>query len=114
MDAARRRWIRRLDRGDRRRRHAPVAGYCSQSARCVAISAQAYLFDRPFFTGGSSTVQIPRSDLGPWELTHRNRAYYYFTLAVLVVVLLLVGHLRRTGIGRAIVGVREKRTRPQR
>ena len=77
------------------------------STLAFAISAQAYLFDRPFFTGGSSSVQVPRSDLGPWELTHKNRAYYYFTLAVLVVVLLLVGHLRRTGIGRAIVGVRE-------
>ena len=77
------------------------------STLAFTISAQAYLFDRPFFTGGSSSVQVPRSDLGPWELTHKNRAYYYFTLAVLVVVLLLVGHLRRTGIGRAIVGVRE-------
>ena len=56
---------------------------------------------------GRSTVQIPRADIGPLELTHKNRAYYYFTLFVLVVVLLLVGHLRRTGIGRMIVGVRE-------
>jgi ABC-type branched-subunit amino acid transport system ATPase component/ABC-type branched-subunit amino acid transport system permease subunit len=77
------------------------------STLAFAIAAQVYIFERPFFTGGRSTVQIPRSDIGPFELTHRNRAYYYFTLFVLVVVLLLVGHLRRTGIGRMIVGVRE-------
>ena len=77
------------------------------STLAFAIAAQVYLFDRPFFTAGRSTVQIPRADIGPLELTHRNRAYYYFVLFVLVVVLLLVGHLRRTGIGRMIVGVRE-------
>jgi ABC-type branched-subunit amino acid transport system ATPase component/ABC-type branched-subunit amino acid transport system permease subunit len=77
------------------------------STLAFAIAAQVYLFDRPFFTGGRSTVQIPRADIGPLELTHKNRAFYYFTLIVLVVVLLLVGHLRRTGVGRMIVGVRE-------
>jgi ABC-type branched-subunit amino acid transport system ATPase component/ABC-type branched-subunit amino acid transport system permease subunit len=77
------------------------------STLAFAIAAQAYLFDRPFFTGGRSTVQVPRADVGPFELTHKNRAYYYFALFLLVAVLLLVGHLRRTGIGRIIVGVRE-------
>ena len=77
------------------------------STLAFAIVAQVYLFDRPFFTAGRSTVQIPRADIGPLELTHKNRAYYYFVLFVLVVVLLLVGHLRRTGVGRMIIGVRE-------
>ena len=77
------------------------------STLAFAIAAQVYLFNRPFFTAGFSTVQIPRVDIGPLELTHRNRAYYYFVLIVLVVVLILVGHLKRTGIGRMIVGVRE-------
>jgi ABC-type branched-subunit amino acid transport system ATPase component/ABC-type branched-subunit amino acid transport system permease subunit len=77
------------------------------STLAFAIAAQVYIFQRPFFTAGFSTIQIPRTDIGPLELTHRNRAYYYFVLIVLVLVLLLVGHLKRTGIGRAIVGVRE-------
>ena len=47
------------------------------------------------------------ANLGPVDLAHLNRSYYYFTLAALVVVLLVVGHLRRTGIGRTIIGVRE-------
>jgi ABC-type branched-subunit amino acid transport system ATPase component/ABC-type branched-subunit amino acid transport system permease subunit len=77
------------------------------STLAFAIAAQAYVFRRPFFTGGRSTVQLPRADLGPFELTHRNRAYYYLVLLVLVVVLLALGHLRRSGVGRMIVGVRE-------
>ncbi len=77
------------------------------STLAFAIAAQAYIFSRPIFTAGSTTIEIPRADLGPLELTHRNRAYYYFVLFVLVLVLVLVGHLKRTGIGRMIVGVRE-------
>jgi ABC-type branched-subunit amino acid transport system ATPase component/ABC-type branched-subunit amino acid transport system permease subunit len=77
------------------------------STLAFAIAAQAYLFNRTFFTAGSTTVQIPRTDILFLELTHRNRAYYYFCLIMLIVVLVLVGHLKRTGIGRMIVGVRE-------
>jgi ABC-type branched-subunit amino acid transport system ATPase component/ABC-type branched-subunit amino acid transport system permease subunit len=79
------------------------------STMAFAIAAQSYIFARPIFsvTPGSLTVQLPRGHLGPIDLAHLNRAYYYFTLAVLVVVLLLVGHLRRTGVGRSIIGVRE-------
>ena len=54
------------------------------STLAFAIAAQVYLFQRPFFTAGFSTVQIPRVDIGPLELTHRNRAYYFFVLIVLV------------------------------
>jgi ABC-type branched-subunit amino acid transport system ATPase component/ABC-type branched-subunit amino acid transport system permease subunit len=77
------------------------------STLAFAIAAQAYLFNRTFFTAGSTTISIPRSDVLFLELTHRNRAYYYFCLFMLVIVLVLVGHLKRTGIGRMIVGVRE-------
>ncbi len=79
------------------------------STMAFAIAAQAYIFARPIFSGttDSLTVQLPRGSLGPVDLAHLNRAYYYFTLAALVIVLAAVGHLRRTGIGRAIIGVRE-------
>ena len=72
-----------------------------------AIACNFYLFYRPFFTGGRSTVEFPRSDLGPIEFTNNNRAYYYFVLTVTTLCLLAVGRLRRRGTGRTIIGVRE-------
>jgi ABC-type branched-subunit amino acid transport system ATPase component/ABC-type branched-subunit amino acid transport system permease subunit len=79
------------------------------STMAFAIAAQTYLFGRPIFTGqeGALTVNFSRGKLGPLDLAHLNRNYYYFVLACLVLVLVVAGHLRRTGIGRAIIGVRE-------
>ena len=79
------------------------------STMAFAIAAEVYIFPRPILVGleGSTSGEFDRGKLGPVDLTLHNRAYYYFALGVLVLVLLLVGHLRRTGIGRAIVGVRE-------
>ena len=79
------------------------------STMAFAIAAEAYVFPRPLFVGteGSTNGEVDRGKLGPLDLTLHNRAYYFFVLGTLVVVLLLIGHLRRTGVGRAIVGVRE-------
>ncbi len=79
------------------------------STMAFAIAAEVYIFPRPILVGleGTTTGEVVRGKIGPVDLTIHNRAYYYFALGTLVIVLLLVGHLRRTGIGRAIVGVRE-------
>jgi ABC-type branched-subunit amino acid transport system ATPase component/ABC-type branched-subunit amino acid transport system permease subunit len=79
------------------------------STLAFAIAAEHYIFGRKVFTGseGALTVTFERGNLGPFDLTHRNRGYYYFVLAILVIVLLVAGHIRRTGIGRMIIGVRE-------
>jgi ABC-type branched-subunit amino acid transport system ATPase component len=60
-----------------------------------------------FFSLGQETVQLPRGNIGPFNVNLNNRGYYYGTLIVLAVVLVLLGRLRRSGIGRTIVGVRE-------
>ena len=79
------------------------------STLAFAIDAEQYIFAQPLFAGsaGALTVDLPRGKIGPLDLASYNRNYYYFTLASLVIVLVLVGHLRRSGIGRAIIGVRE-------
>jgi ABC-type branched-subunit amino acid transport system ATPase component/ABC-type branched-subunit amino acid transport system permease subunit len=79
------------------------------STMAFAIAAESYLFGRQIFTGsaGALTVTFPRGKLGPVDLAHLNRNYYYFVLALLCIVLAMAGHLRRTGIGRTIIGVRE-------
>jgi ABC-type branched-subunit amino acid transport system ATPase component/ABC-type branched-subunit amino acid transport system permease subunit len=78
------------------------------STMAFAIAAQLYIFQRPILDpDGINLVTLSRGKLGPVDLTYRNRAYYWFVLGVLVVVLVFVGHLRRTGVGRSIIGVRE-------
>ncbi len=79
------------------------------STLAFAIAAQNYIFGRSIFTGseGALTVSFPRGKLAGVDLAHLNRTYYYFVLLCLVIVLAVAGHLRRTGIGRTIIGVRE-------
>jgi len=77
------------------------------STLSFAIAAQAYIFRRPILSLGQTTVRLPRSALGPFNLPHRNRAYYFFVLVILVVFLAVLSRLRRSGIGRSIIGVRE-------
>jgi ABC-type branched-subunit amino acid transport system ATPase component/ABC-type branched-subunit amino acid transport system permease subunit len=77
------------------------------STLAFAIATQAYIFRRPIMSLGFSTVRLPREPLGPFDITEKNRAYYYLTLAITVVLFLVIGHLRRSGIGRVIIGVRE-------
>jgi len=77
------------------------------STLAFAIAAQAYIFRRPILSKGESIVRVPRSRIGPFDLRSYNRGYYYATLIVLSVVLLIVGRLRRSGVGRTIIGVRE-------
>ena len=77
------------------------------STLAFAIAAQDYIFARPIFSLDGTTAQLPRSSIGPFDLNLNNRAYYYGTLVVLVVVLVVLGRLRRSGVGRTIIGVRE-------
>ncbi len=72
-----------------------------------ALAAQQYFWRRPFLSGGrGSTVSLPRAHLGPIDLSSQ-RNYYYLALAVTVLAALGVAHLRRTGVGRTMIAVRE-------
>jgi ABC-type branched-subunit amino acid transport system ATPase component/ABC-type branched-subunit amino acid transport system permease subunit len=79
------------------------------STMAFSIAATEYIFPRPFFvqTEDNPDATLNRGHFGPFDLSLNNRGWYYFTLVVLVLVLILVGHLRRTGIGRTIIAVRE-------
>ena len=52
------------------------------STLAFAIAAGEYLFHRPIFSGEefAGTVELPRGHVGPFDLTVRNRAYYYAVL----------------------------------
>ncbi|MGA0066408.1 MAG: ABC transporter permease subunit [Candidatus Nanopelagicales bacterium] len=72
-----------------------------------ALAAQQYLWRTSFFSGGNaSSVTLPRGKIGPIDLSSQ-RTYYWFSLALLAVTVLLVARLRRSGIGRIIIAVRD-------
>jgi len=77
-----------------------------------AVAAAAWLFDQDFFTGGAGFLQPaskPVLDIGPvcinFEASRRN--YYFLCLLSLAVVAVVVARLRRTGIGRSWMAVRD-------
>ena len=74
----------------------------------LALLGQQFLWRRPFFSGGSYTVSLPRTT-GPVDLAEQ-RTYYFFSLSALVVVIVLVARMRATGVGRRWLAVRDNST----
>ena len=72
-----------------------------------ALAAQVYLFRRDVLDDGQgAAVAFDRGSVGWWEL-ESERDFYFFCLASFVVMLVIVARLRRSGIGRAIIAVRD-------
>ncbi len=73
----------------------------------LALASSLYIFRRPFFSDGyANTVPFLRGDILGIDLKSQ-RAYYYFSLAILAVVLLVLSRLRRSGVGRGTIAVRD-------
>ncbi len=72
-----------------------------------AVSAEKFFFRRPFLSGDSTTSSLlERASIGPIDLASQ-RSFYYLALAALVLGVLFVARLRRSGIGRRIIATRE-------
>lgn len=72
-----------------------------------ALACQQYLFARPFFTAGfSSSVPFERGDVFGVDL-QSQRSWFVVVLGSLVVVVALLGRLRRMGPGRTTIAVRD-------
>jgi ABC-type branched-subunit amino acid transport system ATPase component/ABC-type branched-subunit amino acid transport system permease subunit len=71
-----------------------------------AVAANAWIFNQSWFLGDRTLANLPRGALGPFSLGSQ-RAYYYLCLVVVSLVAVAVGRLRRTGVGRAIIAVRD-------
>ena len=77
-----------------------------------AVASATWLFLQDFFTGGTTyprPADKPVLDIGPiyidFEASRKN--YYFLCLASLAVVAAVVARLRRTGIGRSWIAVRD-------
>ena len=77
------------------------------STFAFGVAAQQYLYRRPVFSDGNSvSVPLPRGTLFGLDLSSQ-RTYYYVVLVVLAVTLVVVARLRRSGIGRTTIAVRD-------
>ena len=81
--------------------------YLAVTTFVFALAAQQYLYRRPFFTGGNtSSVSFRRGELFGLDLKSQ-KTYYYVCLALLLIVVVIVSRLRRSGVGRTIIAVRD-------
>jgi ABC-type branched-subunit amino acid transport system ATPase component/ABC-type branched-subunit amino acid transport system permease subunit len=80
--------------------------YLAVTTLAFAVAARGWLLGSHVFTEGQSTVAVPRTKVGPFDL-HSQRTYYYLCLVALVAVVAAVTRLRRSGIGRTLIAVRE-------
>jgi ABC-type branched-subunit amino acid transport system ATPase component/ABC-type branched-subunit amino acid transport system permease subunit len=72
-----------------------------------AVAAQQYFYNLSFLNGNSQQSELfSRGDLLGLSLSS-ERTYYYVVLAVLVIVLAITSRLRRSGIGRTMIAVRD-------
>ena len=71
-----------------------------------AVAARNYFFTRPPFFVDDTVATVPRASVFGISL-EGQRPYYYLVLAVLVAVVVVVARLRRTGVGRSIIAVRD-------
>ena len=76
------------------------------STFAFAIAAQQYLYGRPFLSNGERSVLFDRGYFFGWFLKDQ-RSYFYFTLVCLVLVVTVLGRLRRSGFGRSVIAVRD-------
>jgi ABC-type branched-subunit amino acid transport system ATPase component/ABC-type branched-subunit amino acid transport system permease subunit len=77
------------------------------STFAFGVAASQYIYRRPLLTGGvAGQVRTPRSGLFGIDLTEQ-RSHYFFCLVCLALAAAVVGRLRRTGVGRTTIAVRD-------
>jgi len=77
------------------------------STFAFAVAAEQYLYRRDVFHDeGTTTAPFPRERVFGIDVS-TQRAYYYLVLIVLTIVLVVVARLRKSGIGRTTIGVRD-------
>jgi ABC-type branched-subunit amino acid transport system ATPase component/ABC-type branched-subunit amino acid transport system permease subunit len=72
-----------------------------------AVMAEGWLLERPFLLGGVSIVRLPRARWGDSLSLESQRNYYYLCLVLLVVCCLVLRQIRRSGLGRSLIAVRD-------
>ena len=74
----------------------------------LQITLERTVFSRSFLTGGGQVIQVPRPKIFGISLDS-DKAFYYFTLIVLVAVIFLLARFRDSRHGRAMTLVKTDR-----
>ena len=87
--------------------------YLAVTTLAFSVAAASWLFKEDFLRqrgeDGALLTSVPGQaplELGWLDLSGR-RAFFWTCWVVLAVALVVIGHLRRTGVGRALIGIRE-------
>jgi len=82
--------------------------YLAITTLAFAAAADGWLFEQSIFLGDLTRARIEPEHLmlGPLDL-RTKRTFYFVALALLVVTMLLAVRVRRTGIGRSFIAVRD-------
>ena len=85
--------------------------FLAVTTMAFAVATQGWLLRLDVFTNGNpSSYHLPRSTLfGFIDLTSQ-RSYYYFCLIVLALAVAITSRLRKSGIGRSIIAMRDNET----
>ena len=82
--------------------------YLAVSTFAFGLAAQQYLYGQPLLSGGfGASVPYQRTNLFGVVDLQSQRSIYYVTLLLLIVGVVVIAHLRRTGIGRTTIAVRD-------
>jgi ABC-type branched-subunit amino acid transport system ATPase component/ABC-type branched-subunit amino acid transport system permease subunit len=76
------------------------------STFAFAIAAQQYLYRRPFFSDGNSSVRFERGEIFGIQIAAQHR-YFWLSLFTLALVVMAVSRLRHSGVGRTMIAVRD-------
>ncbi|MEE9417043.1 MAG: ATP-binding cassette domain-containing protein [Acidimicrobiales bacterium] len=81
--------------------------FLAVSTFAFGLAANQYLFRTEILSDGNrSAVPFPRGNFLSFDLTN-ERTYYWFSLGILVIVVLVVARLRNSGVGRTVIAVRD-------
>jgi ABC-type branched-subunit amino acid transport system ATPase component/ABC-type branched-subunit amino acid transport system permease subunit len=72
-----------------------------------AVMAENWLFSRELFTDGMASLRLPRAQWGDVFSLESQRTFYYLCLVFLIIVVVLALRIRRSGVGRSMIAVRE-------
>ncbi len=76
------------------------------STFALAVAGTQYLYDRPLLSNGQASVILERGSILGVDLSSQ-RAYFYFVVGGLAITMLILSRLRKAGVGRRLIAVRD-------